>query len=349
MSRNSIWLLVALLAGMPAARAFEYDEDPKVIEVANAELKAAMSPEVSALGNAWWDDNDISFLQWGVEARVWPSAGLPLRLQFLDGEIEQDSNVVDTNFNRTAFALVLDGYRPVPSIGLKGRIMYEDFDDDDLLGGQAEIRVYRESGSEYALYGASESLWAQNNVRNPRQYPRVSDLSQLDQNLRVNTAGGTLDFAPSLEQQVRLNVSWSEYEEDINGDNNERLSAYVHWQVPILNSTSEKWLTIRPNIYYEHFRDELPGYYSPDYHASAGIGLHTVRKYAHKQKLEIEVKPEWIFRNPDGEDEDTTAIHVVLDYSVEIKKLLLGAGGFIYAEENGYWLGVVSARAGFRF
>ncbi|MGD9873884.1 MAG: hypothetical protein AB7T27_06395 [Kiritimatiellia bacterium] len=349
MSRNSIWILVMLLAGLTAAYGYEYDEDPKVIDVADSELRAAMSPEVNALGNAWWDDNDISFMQWGAEARVWPTAGLPLRLQFLTGEIEQDSDQVETNFDRTAFGIALDGYRPVPALGLKGRILYEDFDDGDLLGGQAELRVYRESGSEYAVYGASESLWAQTNVRNPRQYPRVSDLSQLDQNLRVNTIGGMLDFAPSLEQQIRLNASWSEYEEDKNGDDNEKLSAYVHWQVPILNSTSEKWLTLRPSIYYEHFRDELPGYYSPDYHVSLGIGLHTVRKYAHKQVLEIEVKPEWIFRNPDNQDEDTVAIHVILDYSVEIKKLLLGVGGFLYAEEEDYWLGVVSGKIGFRF
>ena len=93
----------------------------------------------------------------------------------------------------------------------------------------------------------------------------------------------------------------------------------------------------------------MPGYYSPDYHVSLGLGLHTIRRYAHKQVLEIEVKPEWIFRNPDSEDEDTAAIHVIVDYTVQIGKMLLGAGGFVYAEEDGFWLGVVSAKAGFRF
>jgi hypothetical protein len=139
---------------------------------------------------------------------------------------------------------------------------------------------------------------------------------------------------------------------DYQQDQNEQLFAYAHYQFPDFYSSAGKWTVLRPNIYFEHFEDSTPAYFSPDSYVALGLGGHTVRQNK-VNRLELEVNPVMLFEDGDvSSDNDSVeyGIHVTLDYTRKLgRNWTLGAGGFFYGETTDYWLWRATAQGSYKF
>jgi hypothetical protein len=326
------------------------EDDPKTIQAAQQSLDAEIQPTAGLIFNALGDANDIQVLQGGAVGEFWLDPSLPLRLQAMWGDFSQDQGKGSgsNDFERTAFHLFMNEYRLQPQLWVSGRLTGEFFDEDELLGGQLGAHFQQEDRSLWSLEAASESFWTIYDVQNPRQYPRVNNLELVDQDARINRIWGTADLVPVAEQQLRLQVGGSDYEQD----NNEQIFAYAHYQFPVLDSEAGKWTVLRPNIYFEHFSDSSPAYFSPDSFIALGLAGHTIRKDP-LNRLEFEVNPVLLFENGDmtsNSESVEMGLHVVLDYTRKIgRHWALGAGGFLYGETTEYWIWRTTAQCSYKF
>jgi hypothetical protein len=326
------------------------EDDPKAIQAAQQSLEAETQPSVGLIFNALRDANDIQVVQGGVQVAFWPDPALPLRLQALWGDFSQDQGTTagSNDFERTALHVFLDEYRIQPQAWISGRLSGEFFDDDELIGGQLGAHFQQENRSVWSLQAASESFWTIHDVLNPRQYPRVNDLELIDQNARINRIWATADWVPVSEQQLRLQVGGADYQQD----DNEQFFAYAHYQLPILDSEAGKWTILRPNIYFEHFADSTPAYYSPDSFVALGLAAHTIRK-DQVNRLEFEINPVFLFENGDVTSDSETVemgLHLVLEYTRKFQhNWEIGAGGFLYGETTDYWISRVTAQCSYKF
>lgn len=337
------WAICAA-AGL-ALTAAAYEEDPRVIELLRMQLGEALRPQAALLFNVFNDESDILFQEGGAEALVWATPWLPVRGQYFAGRVEQDraGDRPSTEFDRRAVNLWIDELRLTPQFILTARGTLEELDDDDLGGGRLMARWQAVRGTKVGVFASRDSFWTRHDSRDPRQYPRLTDLSRVEPDFRLDTIEAFLTDVPLLENQLKLQAGLEDYDDD-----NRRTYAYAHYQLPFLSNTPDRWMELRPNLYYESYRDETNAYYSADWHVSVGLAAHTVRT-AGRGRLEAEIGPIMIFRDREGKEEDEYGIHGVLDLSRKFARAEAGVGGFVYAETDDYWLWRVSARLGTRF
>jgi hypothetical protein len=348
--RSAALALSAVLLLTRAAPVRAFEEDPETVAHLQAQLQEALRPEVDALFTWFADESDVSIMESGAEARAWPLDWLPVRAQLMFGEVSQDAagERPETTFNRTAGTLAVQELHATPELLLAGRLTYEDLEDADaLVGGGGNARYLFENGSSVSLAGSRESFWARFDSRNPRQYPRFVDLALIEPDFAIDTFSAQVDWVTFVEHRCLVEAAVSQYEDD-----NQQLSAYAHYQLPLTQVSPLHWFVLRPNIYYETFNDAVPAYFSPDYNVSVGCAAHTVRKNERGGRLELEANPILIFRD-DGfgnQDDGEFGLHLVADASAPVwKRLTAGLAAFYYYEADGYDLWRVVARAGCRF
>lgn len=342
--------LSALLLLVLAGRLPAFEEEPETVAHLKSQLEEAVRPEVDALFTWFSDEADVSIVEGGVGARAWPVDWLPLQAQLMFGNIQQDASGErpETDFDRTAASISIDNLHARPEFLLSGRLTYEDFQDaDGLAGGGAGARYLFENGSTIGAAGSRESFWTRFDSRDPRQYPRFVDLSLIEPDFTIDTVSASLDWATFVEHRLLVQGAVSQYEDD-----NEQLSAYAHYQVPISGVSPLHWTVLRPNVYYETFDRPERAYFSPDYNLSIGFGGHTVRKSERGSRLELEVNPILIFRDDgfDSKEDGEFGLHLVASASTPIwKRFEAGLAAFYYYEADGYDLMRVVARGGCRF
>jgi hypothetical protein len=341
-----VFLLMSLLS------ASGYVGEDSAIQLKQQELAEILKPDLGLVFSLMGDNNDISFYQIGGEGSVWLTPAIPLRVQYFTGEIEQDSSsdgsIPETKFDRDALSVIIDEYQFTPQLSLNGRYTYEEFDVGEVSGGEVGLMFKDEGNSKYKILARRESFWTTHDTRTPRQYLRLFDLSLIPQDFSIDTVKGVIDWVTTYEQEFHLEASFSDFEDD-----NELFTFYMHYQIPLpWGGTPDRWLVLRPNVYYESFSDEVAGYYSPEYHTTLGLGAHMVRKYAGGKVFELEVVPLWVFRQediPGKDDEYEFGVQGIADLIVPIGRFDFGIGAFGVYETDEYWLWRVSGKLMYNF
>jgi hypothetical protein len=107
-------------------------------------------------------------------------------------------------------------------------------------------------------------------------------------------------------------------------DGNRRTFAYLHFEIPTANSP-RNWTVIRPNVFFETFRDRQPGYFSPRRHLTLGTMWHTIRRYA-RWEVESEINPQLLLT--DGAV--GAGGHGVFNVAAKVGPTSLSGGAFIF-------------------
>ena len=99
------------------------------------------------------------------------------------------------------------------------------------------------------------------NVRQElRQFNRVMDLQAVGPGFYGDMFRGIVDLAVRHDRAARAETGFEKLE-----DGNQRSFAYLHLQIPT-TSTARTWTAIRPNVFFETFRNHRLSYFSPRRH-----------------------------------------------------------------------------------
>ena len=85
------------------------------------------------------------------------------------------------------------------------------------------------------------------------------------------------------------------------------------------------WTAIRPNVFFETFRDRQLAYFSPRRHVTLGTMLHTIRRYA-RWEIESEINPQLLYTDGDL----GVGGHGLLNVGARLGGASLSGGAFIF-------------------
>ena len=191
-----------------------------------------------------------------------------------------------------------------------------------LVGHLQGIRTFA-SGVETGVRLERGTLWSAHNTFVPRGFNRVTELGLVGPDFRVHSAGGHLVLRGTSEWETRVEAGIAHFQ-----DGNRHLHAYAHRQIPLV-SRGGRWLALRPNLYLESFREDIPGYATPSGSGSLGLSLHGIGEWPSGLRLEADLNPNllWV------DDEGGPGGSGLLDLSVPLGRTRLGAGIFGYLRE----------------
>lgn len=315
-------------------RAAELGADPVALEAAGRRLDEATAPRLALPLGAFGDSNDLELSGAGLGGEIWAGDAARLWAEVVGGTVRQG----DARFDRTVAALSLDHLFPTPSIEITGRLGVEDFRDAERLSvGSLGIHHHREDGSRLGAILERRSFWSGHDRRDPRTFNRVVDLESLGPAARIDEVRGYLQWVQGEERRLRLDLAGNRF-----GDGNRRAWLYGHYQIPLTTAVG-RWTVIRPNLYLESFRDEVPAYFSPEAHGTLGVMFHTIRTSG-PWRLEMEANPQWLWSDGDS----GIGAHGVLDLQRRIGPAEAGVGLFgFYDDREDYWLWRLAGRITF--
>jgi hypothetical protein len=189
-----------------------------------------------------------------------------------------------------------------------------------------DLITWRGSGlyflSDRAMFGLDvrrEALLPINVRPELRQFNRIMDLQAVGPGFYGDLFRGIVELAVRNEHGARAETGFEKLQ-----DGNRRTFAYVHLQIPT-TSSARTWAAIRPNVFFETFRDNRLAYFSPRRHLTLGTMLHAIRRYAGWQ-IESEINPQLLFT--DG----ATGLggHGVLNVGARLGETSLSGGAFVF-------------------
>ena len=287
------------------------------VAAARARLEAATIPEAFAPGWIHADDNNLRLTGRG--------AGLVVRVPALRGTLSLDvstGTVTQHAFaaDRTSIAVDVGQLFLVPELELGFGVGLDHYRQAaDLLVWQAKGTYHLEGGSTFGVSTGRESLLPTRSTLELRQFNRVLDIGTLGPGFWIQGARGFFDRITDRDYRTRVEAAIEELQ-----DGNRRLSSYVHLQFPI-SSGVEHWAVMRPNLFFESFRDKRAPYFSPRTHWTLGTMLHSIRRYSRGQ-LELEVNPQWLRT----EGKNGFGAHGLLNVAVDLGRVTLMGGTFIF-------------------
>jgi len=330
------------------------------IAKAEKELERRRQPSAGLYGSGFRDKNDISVMQGGLFAAANFLDALNARLLVMTGRLHQDAKAQrrETDVWRTAASLGLADLFLTPRIVLWGAAGCETFRLDSpeaqttldseggsvrwsrtplyrgyVLGGRLGAKYVFDDESERGLEASRESLWAGHDRFDVRLFNRVEDMTRMAADMAADKVRGFADIAAWPEQQLHLDGGFDSLE-----DGNFRKWGYAHYQFPVLWSRSRHWTVLRPNYYVESCNENKPGYFSPDYHMTTGVMLHTIQEFTHVD-LEAEVNPQLLWtKNQTKKGETQEGVHGLVNVAYKYEGLRLGVGGFAYVDTDDYWI-----------
>ncbi len=296
------------------------------------------------------DGSDLRVLQGGGSFRFALADALRVHLAAGVGRLEQRA----LSFQRRTLFAGVDRWFPRPGLELAAGLGWEDHGRESVrglgpgdagpggaaLGGAdpnapslhspgglwvGHLQGTRTFGGGMAAGLRLErgTLWSAHDAFVPRGFNRVTELGRLGPGFRVHSAGGHLVFRGTSEWETRLEAGIADFQ-----DGNRHLHAYAHRQIPLV-SRPGRWFALRPNLYLESFREELPGYASPSGSGSLGLSLHGIGEWPSGLRLEADLNPNWLWVDnewgPGGSG--------LLDLSVPVGRARVGAGLFGYLRE----------------
>lgn len=339
----------------PQARAFNAE-----IDKAETELDQKTRPFVGAYGSGFRDSNNISVLHGGAYAGATIQDAVNLRFQAMTGLLHQDAKGYrrESDVWRTSVYLGVVDLFLTPRIVVWGGVGYEAFqlhgasaelslDNDGAVNLWRRTPMYRgyvidgklgakyifDNESEIGVEAKRESMWAEHDKFDTRLFNRITDMTKMAPDMAVNRARVFTDIVTFPEQQLHIEGGLDSME-----DGNLRKWAYSHYQVPVLWSRDKHWTVLRPNFYAESCDENKPGYFSPDYHITVGLMLHTVQEFG-PIEVEAEVNPKVLWTKDKTQKGDLReGVHGLLNVAYKYKSLRVGVGAFCYTDTEGYWL-----------
>ena len=220
---------------------------------------------------------------------------------------------------RTSAAITLGHVFPVPELELMLGAGFDQFDRAaDLFTWRAQATVYRLGGSFGGLSIARAPLLPLT-AGEMRQFNRVLDLGVIGPAFHLHALRGFIDHVSGDARRLRVEAGVDAFE-----DGNRRVSSYLHYQIPIA-SDARQWMALRPNLYFEAFRDTRAAYFSPGRHLTTGMMFHGIRRYP-RWHVELELNPQWLRtagRNGFGS-------HALIGAGANFGRLSLSAGAFVF-------------------
>lgn len=343
----------------PAA-ASEGDALQAEIAKAEAELRAKTRPFAGLYGAGFRDKNDITVVHGGgfAAATFWDT--LNMRLQAMTGAIHQDAKGSrrETNVWRTSASLNVVDLFLTPRIVVWAGFGYEGFALESpntqlwqnanaeinrwtrtamyrgyVLGGKIGVKYIFDNESELGAEAKRESMWAEHDKFDTRLFNRITDMTRMAPDMAVNKARLYTNIVTFPEQQFHVEGGLDSME-----DGNIRKWAYSHYQLPLPWSHDQHWMVVRPNFYVESCDQQKSGYFSPNYHITTGVMLHTIQEFA-PFVVEAEVNPQLLWTKDNTKKGNTQeGIHGLLNLAYKYKDFRIGIGGFVYTDTDDYWL-----------
>ena len=330
------------------------------IAKAEAELKEKTRPFAGAYGAGFRDQNDITVVNGGVFAGGTFWNALNLRLQAMAGHLHQDAKGSrhKSDASRTAVSLGVVDLFLTPRIVFWGAFGYEGFHLESVtaalsqdangdvsrwsrtpmyrgyvIGGKLGAKYVFDNESEVGGEVKRESMWAEHDTFDTRLFNRIEDMTKMATDMAVNKARIFTNIVTFPEQQLHLEGGLDSME-----DGNLRNWGYAHYQIPVLWSQNKHWTVLRPNFYVESCDKNKPGYFSPDYHITTGIMLHTIQDFDFIE-VEAEVNPQLLWTKNQTKNGDTReGIHGLLNVAYKHNDFRVGVGVFAYTDTDNYWL-----------
>ncbi len=269
----------AAIASVPAGRAHASEA-----VAARHELNADTVSVVAVPAWLHRDSNGLRLSDGGARVVLFLPARLAsMTLAASAGTVAQES----FSSRRTSAAVTVGHLFPIPALELTLGAGLHQFDGAaDLLTWRAQASFYRLDGSAGGLSLAREPLLplAGDTVR---QFNRALDIAAIGPAFHLHALRGYIDRAFGDARRFRVEAGVDAFE-----DGNRRVSSYLHYEIPVV-SDARQWVAIRPNLYFEAFREGSAAYYSPDHHFTTGMMLHALRRHP-RWHLELEVNPQWL-------------------------------------------------------
>jgi hypothetical protein len=190
----------------------------------------------------------------------------------------------------------------------------------NLVTWQGSGVYYISDGNTIGLDVSREALLPFSTTVDLRQFNRVLDVQALGPGFFGDIVRASAEISPAGgNTRARAESGVEKYK-----DGNRRSFAYVHLEIP-KTASARTWTVIRPNVFFETFRDRNLYYFSPGHHLTLGTMLHTIRRYP-TWTLESEINPQLLVT--DGE----TGVggHGVLNVTKNLGRASLVGGAFIF-------------------
>ncbi|MDJ0783128.1 MAG: tetratricopeptide repeat protein [Desulfosarcinaceae bacterium] len=320
-------------------------DQPRLSQAAASLLqryRRATAPRLDLLGGWSSDSNDLILRQVGLQGAAAGILRLPLHLRYTLGEVAQK----ETDFQRNVFRLGLAPIFPQPHLSAQGYLGIEAVGDAEHHGGatlpvgEILLRRYWADDSSLGLAVTRETVWTPHDSSQLHRYHRVTRLAGVEpafarSDLRLLMDKRLGDGGRFLQTQLGG---------DLYSDDNRRLWAYTHLQQPLIE-TGQRWLAVKPNLFYEGFADNDAAYFSPSNHVSLGLILQHIERLG-RVAVDLEVNPQLLIT--DGET--GWGGHWHLKLTAEWGPLFAGGGVFgFYDQNDDYLLWRTAARVGWHF
>lgn len=299
------------------ARARREGASPPALDAAQRELRADTRPRLLLPVWVHADTNDLRITENGAGV-VWfaPLVRGVLALSGLTGTVSQHT----FTSRRTSAMLTLDRLFPTPAFELATSLGFDRYDHArDLATWRAAGIYHFTNDSAVGFSGGRESLLPAGTRAELRQFNRVLDVGALGPDFYFQGVRGFAEHVAAGERRARLETGI-----DAAKDGNHRLFAYLHYQVPLATGARD-WLALRPNLFFETFRDRMPFYFSPSRHLTVGTMLHAIRQ-RQRWNLELEINPQWL--RTDGAN--SVGVHGLLNVGVKVHAVSIAGGTFIF-------------------
>jgi predicted Zn-dependent protease len=220
---------------------------------------------------------------------------------------------------RTSATVTIGNIFPVPELELTLGAGVDRYDRaGDLFTWRAQGIYYRRGGSLAGLSVAREALLPLAG-ETLRQFNRALDIGLIGPAFHLHALRGFIDTITGEARRLRAEFGLDAFE-----DGNRRVSSYLHYQIPIA-SDARHWVALRPNLYFETFRDARAAYFSPDRHLTTGLMLHGIRRYP-RWYAELELNPQWLRTS----GADGFGVHALLGAGATLGRVSFSAGAFVF-------------------
>lgn len=287
------------------------------MDAARQELRAGTRPRVFLPVWVHADTNDLRIRETGA-GTLWFSPPLHgvLSLDGFTGTVSQRQ----FDSRRTSAVLTVDHLFPIPELELAVSLGFDQYTRaPDLMTWRTAATYHFTNGAAAGLSGGRESVLPSGTRSDLRQFNRVLDLGALGPDFYFQGLRGFADLAVSRDRRARVEAGVDEAK-----DGNRRLFTYAHYQLPLATGARD-WVALRPNLFFETFRDRRPFYFSPSRHLTLGAMLHAIRQRG-RWSLELELNPQWLRTDR----ANAVGAHGLLNVGVIVRGVSIGGGTFVF-------------------
>src|SRR5205085_2228886 len=228
------------------------------VDAARRSLRLVTVPLVSAPAWAIGDNNGLRMVQSGAEV-VWflPSKSASLSLEGSTGTISQR----DFSSGVTAVTFSVGQLFPAPELRLDFAVGLRDYmRGSDLVTWRASGLYFLTNDATAGLTLSRQPLLDLNGLPELRHFNRVLDVGAIGPGFHTDSVSGFFDRLTRGNSRVRAESGFEKLQDD-----NSRAFLYLHYQIPI-STRADRWFVIRPNGFFETFRENLAAYFSPRRH-----------------------------------------------------------------------------------